>query len=77
MDLCFLFSFYTVNEVHKFQYSRPVRKGENDPDNEFAVIFLYFSVYKLYYYQNFFLVLFDMFGLIFNLLIEMSNQFEA
>lgn len=31
-------SFYTVNEVHKFQYSKPVRKGEKDPDNEFAVI---------------------------------------
>ena len=35
----FLFSsFYTINEVHKFQYSRPVRKGEKDPDNEFSVI---------------------------------------
>lgn len=35
---CFLpSSFYTVNEVHKFQYSKPVRKGEKDPDNEFAV----------------------------------------
>lgn len=33
----FLPSFYTVNEVHKFQYSKPVRKGEKDPDNEFAV----------------------------------------
>lgn len=33
------FSFYTVNEVQKFQYSRPVRKGEKDPDNEFAVRF--------------------------------------
>lgn len=32
-----LLSFYTVNEVHKFQYSKPVRKGEKDPDNEFAV----------------------------------------
>ncbi|TRY58239.1 hypothetical protein DNTS_021940, partial [Danionella cerebrum] len=31
-------SFYTVNEVQKFQYSRPVRKGEKDPDNEFASI---------------------------------------
>lgn len=36
------FSFYTVNEVQKFQYSRPVRKGEKDPDNEFAVSFLLF-----------------------------------
>lgn len=30
-------SFYTVNAVHKFQYSRPLRKGEGDKDNEFAV----------------------------------------
>lgn len=35
-------SFYTVNEVHKFQYSKPVRKGEKDPDNEFAVIGTHF-----------------------------------
>uniref|UniRef100_A0A3Q2DTW0 Dedicator of cytokinesis 1 n=2 Tax=Cyprinodon variegatus TaxID=28743 RepID=A0A3Q2DTW0_CYPVA len=44
-------SFYTVNEVHKFQYSRPVRKGENDPDNEFANMWLerttYTTAYKL------------------------------
>lgn len=43
-------SFYTVNEVHKFQYSRPVRKGEKDPDNEFAVIvfalFVLFCFFK-------------------------------
>lgn len=31
------YSFYTINEVIKFQYSRPIRKGEKDPDNEFAV----------------------------------------
>uniref|UniRef100_A0A8C2Z5S6 Dedicator of cytokinesis 1 n=1 Tax=Cyclopterus lumpus TaxID=8103 RepID=A0A8C2Z5S6_CYCLU len=44
-------SFYTVNEVHKFQYSRPARKGENDPDNEFANMWLerttYTTAYKL------------------------------
>uniref|UniRef100_A0A3P9NIS5 Dedicator of cytokinesis 1 n=1 Tax=Poecilia reticulata TaxID=8081 RepID=A0A3P9NIS5_POERE len=44
-------SFYTVNEVHKFQYSRPVRKGEKDPDNEFANMWLerttYTTAYKL------------------------------
>uniref|UniRef100_A0A3B3UEC3 Dedicator of cytokinesis 1 n=1 Tax=Poecilia latipinna TaxID=48699 RepID=A0A3B3UEC3_9TELE len=44
-------SFYTVNEVHKFQYSRPVRKGEKDPDNEFANMWLerttYTTGYKL------------------------------
>lgn len=32
-----LFSFYRVNEVQRFEYSRPVRKGEKNPDNEFAV----------------------------------------
>uniref|UniRef100_A0A7N6AW27 Dedicator of cytokinesis 1 n=1 Tax=Anabas testudineus TaxID=64144 RepID=A0A7N6AW27_ANATE len=44
-------SFYTVNEVHKFQYSRPVRKGEKDPDNEFANMWIerttYTTAYKL------------------------------
>ncbi|RVE59766.1 hypothetical protein OJAV_G00191790, partial [Oryzias javanicus] len=44
-------SFYTVNEVHKFQYSRPVRKGENDPDNEFANMWIerttFTTAYKL------------------------------
>uniref|UniRef100_A0A8C5IA94 Dedicator of cytokinesis 1 n=1 Tax=Gouania willdenowi TaxID=441366 RepID=A0A8C5IA94_GOUWI len=44
-------SFYTVNEVHKFQYSRPVRKGEKDPDNEFADMWIerttYSTAYKL------------------------------
>lgn len=44
----FLRSFYTVNEVHKFQYSKPVRKGEKDPDNEFAVITLFFSLSLLF-----------------------------
>ncbi|XP_070846199.1 dedicator of cytokinesis protein 1 isoform X1 [Chaetodon trifascialis] len=44
-------SFYTVNEVHKFQYSKPVRKGEKDPDNEFANMWIerttYTTAYKL------------------------------
>uniref|UniRef100_A0AAQ5XA27 Dedicator of cytokinesis 1 n=1 Tax=Amphiprion ocellaris TaxID=80972 RepID=A0AAQ5XA27_AMPOC len=44
-------SFYTVNEVHKFQYPRPVRKGEKDPDNEFANMWIerttYSTAYKL------------------------------
>lgn len=30
-------SYYRANEVQQFQYSRPFRKGEKDPDNEFAV----------------------------------------
>uniref|UniRef100_A0A8D3CAS1 Dedicator of cytokinesis 1 n=1 Tax=Scophthalmus maximus TaxID=52904 RepID=A0A8D3CAS1_SCOMX len=46
-----ILSFYTVNEVHKFQYSRPVRKGEKDPDNEFANMWIertkYTTAYKL------------------------------
>ncbi|MBN3290076.1 DOCK1 protein, partial [Polypterus senegalus] len=46
-----ILSFYTVNEVQKFQYSRPVRKGEKDPDNEFANMWIerttYVTAYKL------------------------------
>lgn len=30
-------SYYRANEVQQFRYSRPFRKGEKDPDNEFAV----------------------------------------
>ncbi|KAM9462475.1 dedicator of cytokinesis protein 1 isoform 1-T1 [Clarias gariepinus] len=44
-------SFYTINEVIKFQYSRPIRKGEKDPDNEFANMWIerttYVTAYKL------------------------------
>uniref|UniRef100_A0A8C1NV16 Dedicator of cytokinesis 1 n=1 Tax=Cyprinus carpio TaxID=7962 RepID=A0A8C1NV16_CYPCA len=44
-------SFYTVNEVQKYQYSRPVRKGEKDPDNEFANMWIerttFVTAYKL------------------------------
>lgn len=32
-----LCSYYRANEVQQFTHSRPVRKGEKDPDNEFAV----------------------------------------
>uniref|UniRef100_A0A8C2Q7K8 Dedicator of cytokinesis 5 n=1 Tax=Cyprinus carpio TaxID=7962 RepID=A0A8C2Q7K8_CYPCA len=32
-----ILNYYRTNEVEKFQYSRPFRKGEKDPDNEFAV----------------------------------------
>uniref|UniRef100_A0A673J597 Dedicator of cytokinesis protein 1-like n=1 Tax=Sinocyclocheilus rhinocerous TaxID=307959 RepID=A0A673J597_9TELE len=46
-----IISFYTVNEVQKFQYSRPVRKGEKDPDNEFANMWIerttFVTAYKL------------------------------
>lgn len=34
-------SYYRTNEVDQFQYSRPFRKGEKDPDNEFAVRFFF------------------------------------
>uniref|UniRef100_H9GH81 Dedicator of cytokinesis 5 n=1 Tax=Anolis carolinensis TaxID=28377 RepID=H9GH81_ANOCA len=32
-----ILNFYRANEVQQFQYSRPFRKGEKDPENEFAV----------------------------------------
>lgn len=31
------FSFYKSNYVQTFHYSRPVRRGTVDPENEFAV----------------------------------------
>lgn len=38
-NLCLFLScsFYKSNYVQKFHYSRPVRKGTVDPENEFAV----------------------------------------
>lgn len=35
-------SFYKSNYVQRFHYSRPVRKGPVDPNNEFAVSFFFF-----------------------------------
>ncbi|KAI4876095.1 hypothetical protein NFI96_024678, partial [Prochilodus magdalenae] len=32
-----ILNYYRTNEVDQFQYSRPFRKGEKDPGNEFAV----------------------------------------
>lgn len=32
-----ILNYYRANEVQQFRYSRPFRKGEKDPDNEFAV----------------------------------------
>uniref|UniRef100_A0A8C4YD12 Dedicator of cytokinesis 1 n=1 Tax=Gopherus evgoodei TaxID=1825980 RepID=A0A8C4YD12_9SAUR len=44
-------SFYRVNEVQRFEYSRPVRKGEKNPDSEFANMWIertiYVTAYKL------------------------------
>ncbi|KAI8499441.1 Dedicator of cytokinesis protein 2 [Branchiostoma belcheri] len=31
-----ILNFYKVNEVQKFTFSRPIRKGDRDSDNEFA-----------------------------------------
>uniref|UniRef100_A0A2K6S9Y3 Dedicator of cytokinesis 5 n=1 Tax=Saimiri boliviensis boliviensis TaxID=39432 RepID=A0A2K6S9Y3_SAIBB len=31
-----ILNYYRANEVQQFRYSRPFRKGEKDPDNEFA-----------------------------------------
>uniref|UniRef100_A0A8D0BC68 Dedicator of cytokinesis 1 n=1 Tax=Salvator merianae TaxID=96440 RepID=A0A8D0BC68_SALMN len=46
-----ILSFYRVNEVQRFEYSRPVRKGEKNPDNEFANMWIertiYVTAYKL------------------------------
>uniref|UniRef100_A0A8C2ASF9 Dedicator of cytokinesis 5 n=1 Tax=Cyprinus carpio TaxID=7962 RepID=A0A8C2ASF9_CYPCA len=35
-----ILNYYRTNEVEKFQYSRPFRKGEKDPDNEFATMWI-------------------------------------
>ncbi|KFP74321.1 Dedicator of cytokinesis protein 5, partial [Acanthisitta chloris] len=35
-----ILNYYRANEVQQFTHSRPVRKGEKDPDNEFANSFL-------------------------------------
>ncbi|XP_041956081.1 dedicator of cytokinesis protein 5 isoform X1 [Alosa sapidissima] len=45
-----ILNYYRTNEVDKFQYSRPFRKGEKDPDNEFATMWIerttYITAYK-------------------------------
>ncbi|KAK1154391.1 dedicator of cytokinesis protein 5-like [Acipenser oxyrinchus oxyrinchus] len=42
--------YYRANEVQQFQYSRAFRKGEKDPDNEFATMWIertsYLTAYK-------------------------------
>ncbi|XP_072524754.1 dedicator of cytokinesis protein 2 [Salminus brasiliensis] len=46
-----IINFYKSNYVQKFQYSRPVRKGKVDPDNEFASMWIerttFNTAYKL------------------------------
>ncbi|KAL8187196.1 UNVERIFIED_CONTAM: Dedicator of cytokinesis protein 1 [Gekko kuhli] len=40
-----ILSFYRVNEVQRFEYSRPIRKGEKNPDNEFANMWIERTIY--------------------------------
>ncbi|XP_019509731.1 PREDICTED: dedicator of cytokinesis protein 1 [Hipposideros armiger] len=42
-------SFYRVNEVQRFEYSRPIRKGEKNPDNEFANMWIERAIYTTAY----------------------------
>ncbi|XP_073676283.1 dedicator of cytokinesis protein 2 [Garra rufa] len=46
-----IINFYKSNYVQRFQYSRPVRKGKVDPDNEFASMWIerttFITAYKL------------------------------
>uniref|UniRef100_A0A4W4F967 Dedicator of cytokinesis 2 n=1 Tax=Electrophorus electricus TaxID=8005 RepID=A0A4W4F967_ELEEL len=46
-----IINFYKSNYVQRFQYSRPVRKGKVDPDNEFASMWIerttFYTAYKL------------------------------
>ncbi|XP_070608583.1 dedicator of cytokinesis protein 1 isoform X4 [Erythrolamprus reginae] len=44
-----ILSFYRVNEVQRFEYSRPIRKGEKNPDNEFANMWIERTIYKTAY----------------------------
>uniref|UniRef100_A0A8C8AP49 Dedicator of cytokinesis 2 n=1 Tax=Otus sunia TaxID=257818 RepID=A0A8C8AP49_9STRI len=46
-----IINFYKSNNVHRFNYSRPVRKGSVDPENEFASMWIertsFVTAYKL------------------------------
>ncbi|XP_072573617.1 dedicator of cytokinesis protein 2 [Paramormyrops kingsleyae] len=46
-----IINFYKSNYVQRFHYSRPVRKGSVDPDNEFASMWIerttFYTAYKL------------------------------
>ncbi|XP_056328872.1 dedicator of cytokinesis protein 2 [Danio aesculapii] len=46
-----IINFYKSNYVQRFQYSRPVRRGKVDPDNEFASMWIerttFITAYKL------------------------------
>ncbi|KAE8619097.1 hypothetical protein XENTR_v10009604 [Xenopus tropicalis] len=46
-----ILGYYRYNEVQRFSYSRPFRRGEKDPDNEFATMWIerttFTTAYKL------------------------------
>ncbi|XP_072538135.1 dedicator of cytokinesis protein 5 isoform X2 [Salminus brasiliensis] len=44
-----ILNYYRTNEVDQFQYSRPFRKGEKDPDNEFATMWIERTTYLTAY----------------------------
>ncbi|XP_073911286.1 dedicator of cytokinesis protein 5 isoform X1 [Castor canadensis] len=44
-----ILNYYRANEVQQFRYSRPFRKGEKDPDNEFATMWIERSTYTTAY----------------------------
>ncbi|XP_037536633.1 dedicator of cytokinesis protein 5 [Nematolebias whitei] len=44
-----ILNYYRTNEVDQFQYSRPFRKGEKDPDNEFATMWIERTTYVTAY----------------------------
>uniref|UniRef100_A0A670JCX0 Dedicator of cytokinesis 2 n=1 Tax=Podarcis muralis TaxID=64176 RepID=A0A670JCX0_PODMU len=43
-----IITFYKCNHVQRFHYSRPVRKGSVDPENEFAYNFRLHKLYSLF-----------------------------
>uniref|UniRef100_A0AAX7TUS7 Dedicator of cytokinesis 5 n=1 Tax=Astatotilapia calliptera TaxID=8154 RepID=A0AAX7TUS7_ASTCA len=45
-----ILNYYRTNEVDQFQYSRPFRKGEKDPDNEFATMWIERTTYITAYH---------------------------
>ncbi|KAM9083647.1 dedicator of cytokinesis protein 5 isoform 2-T2 [Megaptera novaeangliae] len=44
-----ILNYYRANEVQQFSYSRPFRKGEKDPDNEFATMWIERTTYTTAY----------------------------
>ncbi|XP_043358891.1 dedicator of cytokinesis protein 5 isoform X2 [Dermochelys coriacea] len=44
-----ILNYYRANEVQQFTYSRPFRKGEKDPENEFATMWIERTTYTTAY----------------------------